>query len=82
MNVVDITCCLDRLTDSGGEESAVMAHAGTHDNEKCSCLVLEEKCILLGRKLKAKTSKDAFLKLLPVPCTGPDRQEQMRDFNL
>lgn len=74
MKVVDIALCLG----STGEASAVVVHSGTSDIGKCSSLLLEEKFRLLRRKLKARTSKEAFSELLLVLCTEPARQAQFR----
>lgn len=79
--VADITRVIDRLVDSAGEESAVVVHVGTNDVGKCSREVLEQKFRLLGRRLKARTSKVAFSEVLPVPRVGPERQSQIRSLN-
>lgn len=64
---------LDRLIDSAGEEPVFVMPVGTNNMEKCCHEVLEEKIRLLGRGLKARTSKVAFSEVLAVPHAGPDR---------
>lgn len=50
-----------------------MVHVGTNNVEKCSYVVVEGKISLLGRRLKARTSKVAFLEVLPVLHAEPAR---------
>lgn len=52
----------------------VMMHVGINVMGKYSCDVLEAKCRLLHRVLKARASKVAFSDMLPVPPTRPAKQ--------
>ena len=67
--VMDVTSRLERLGKSAGDKVALLVHVGNKDVGKCSHEVVEAKFWLLGKKLKARTSKVAFSEVLPVPHT-------------
>ena len=79
--VGDILDRVDKLLARAGRDPVVMVHVGTNDIGKGRFEVLQEKFVDLAEKIRSRTSKVVFSRILPVPRASRGKQSFIWRFN-